>query len=109
MKSANSGISWVFSSLLPASERTGHDYYASSESSTYQAKPGYTWSIEYADGSGASGSVGTDTVTVGETTVHGQVIELAKKVSSEFVSDASDGLLGLSFSSINTGMANFYS
>ena len=100
-------ISWVFSSLLPSSESTGHSIYTSSKSSTYKAKSGYTWDIEYADGSGASGVVGTDTVTVGKTVVKGQVIELAKKVSSEFVSDASDGLLGLSFSSINTGMSTF--
>jgi len=102
---ANSFTSWVFSSLLPSSESQGHNIYTSSDSSTFKSKSGYTWDIEYADGSGASGSVGTDTVTVGETTVTGQVIELAKKVSSAFVSDASDGLLGLSFSSINTGMS----
>lgn len=101
----NSFTSWVFSSLLPSSERKGHSIYTSSDSSTFKSKSGYTWDIEYADGSGASGSVGTDTVTVGKTTVKGQVIELAKKVSSAFVSDASDGLLGLSFSSINTGMS----
>jgi aspergillopepsin I len=93
---------WVFSSLLPASERSGHAYYTSSKSSTYSALSGYTWDISYADGSGASGSVGTDTVTVGGTTVQGQAVELAKTVSSAFVSDASDGLLGLAFSSINT-------
>lgn len=94
--------SWVFSSLLPASERSGHAYYTSSKSSTYSALSGYTWDISYADGSGASGVCGTDTVTVGGTTVEGQCVELAKKVSSTFVSDASDGLIGMAFSSINT-------
>ena len=59
-------------------------------------------SIQYADGSGASGKVGTDTVTIGGTTVTGQAVELANKVSSTFVSDGSDGLVGLAFSSINT-------
>lgn len=62
----------------------------------------YTWGISYADGSGASGVCGTDTVTVGKTTVKKQCIELANKISSTFVSDASDGLVGLAFSSINT-------
>lgn len=98
---------WVFSSLLPSSEQTGHNIYTPSESSSYQALSGYTWSIEYADGSSASGSVGTDTVTIGGTTVQGQAVELASEVSSTFVSDASDGLVGLAFSSINTGMIVF--
>jgi len=47
--------------------------------------------------------VGTDTVKIGGTTVTGQAVELAKQVSSTFVSDSSDGLVGLAFSSINTG------
>jgi hypothetical protein len=98
---------WVFSSLLPSSEKKGHNIYTSSTSSSYQALSGYTWSIQYADGSGASGSVGTDTVTIGGTTVQGQAVELAETVSSTFVSDASDGLVGLAFSSINTGMIVF--
>ena len=41
-------------------------------------------------------------MTVGGTTVKGQCVELAKKVSSAFVSDAADGLIGMAFSSINT-------
>lgn len=47
--------------------------------------------------------MGTDTVKIGGTTVTGQAVELAKQVSSTFVSDSSDGLVGLAFSSINTG------
>jgi aspergillopepsin I len=93
---------WVFSSLLPSADKTGHNIYTSSDSSTYEALSGYTWDISYADGSGASGTVGTDTVIIGGTTVTGQAVELAKKVSSAFVSDGSDGLVGLAFSSINT-------
>ncbi|TGO22853.1 hypothetical protein BPAE_0152g00080 [Botrytis paeoniae] len=93
---------WVFSSLLAASSRKGHDIYTSSKSSTFKALSGYTWSIQYADGSGASGTVGTDTVKIGETTVTGQAVELANKVSSSFVTDESDGLIGMAFSSINT-------
>jgi aspergillopepsin I len=42
-------------------------------------------------------------VTIGGTTVEGQAVELAKTVSSTFVSDGADGLVGLAFSSINTG------
>jgi hypothetical protein len=98
-----SSSSWVFSSLLPASDLTGHEYYTSSASKSYKALSGYTWSISYGDGSSASGIVGTDTVTVGGTTVTTQAIELANTISSEFQQDAADGLLGLAFSSINTG------
>ncbi|KAL2062363.1 hypothetical protein VTL71DRAFT_6629 [Oculimacula yallundae] len=93
---------WVFSSQLATSSKTGHSVYTSSKSSTYKALSGYTWDISYADGSGASGNVGTDTVKIGGTTVTGQAVELAKQVSSTFVSDSSDGLVGLAFSSINT-------
>ena len=61
---------------------------------------------QYQDQSGASGVVGTDTVTVGGTTVQQQAVELANKVSSSFVSGSGDGLLGLAFSSINTVSPN---
>lgn len=111
---------WLFSSTLGTSSKTGHDIFTSSKSTTYKATSGCTWDISYADGSGASGTCGTDTVTIGGTTVSAglqnhlletgltsekvskQVVELANKVSSTFVSDKSDGLVGLSFSSINT-------
>lgn len=39
---------------------------------------------------------------IGGTTVTGQAVEKAQQVSSTFVSDSSDGLVGLAFSSINT-------
>ncbi|KAG9234102.1 putative endothiapepsin [Amylocarpus encephaloides] len=93
---------WVFSSGLSAASKKGHNVYNSASSSTYKALSGYTWSIQYADGSGASGTVGTDTVTIGGTSVKAQAVELATKVSSQFVSDGSDGLVGLAFSNINT-------
>lgn len=99
----------MFSSQLATTSKTGHHIYTSSQSSTYKALSGYTWDISYADGSGASGNVGTDTVKIGGTTVTGQAVELAKQVSSTFVSDSSDGLVGLAFSSINTGKLHGFS
>lgn len=93
---------WVFSSELSSSERNNHAYYTSSQSTTFQSLPSYTWSISYADGSSASGDVGTDTVTIGSTTVPTQAIELAQHVSESFIDDTSDGLVGLAFSTINT-------
>ncbi|RFU30355.1 hypothetical protein B7463_g5970, partial [Scytalidium lignicola] len=93
---------WVFSSQLSSSSRRGHSYYTSSQSSTFKSLSGYSWDITYADGSEARGTVGTETVVVGGTTVKGQAIELANFVSSTFVSDSADGLVGLSFNNINT-------
>lgn len=43
-------------------------------------------------------------MNVGGTTVTGQAVELASKISAQFQQDQNnDGLLGLAFSSINTG------
>lgn len=98
---------WVFSSELPANERSGHSYYTPSSSSTSALKSGYTWKISYGDGSGASGNVYTDTVKVGATTVTGQAVEAAESISAQFQQDTdNDGLLGLAFDSINTVSPN---
>ena len=95
---------WVFSSELPSSQSSGHSIYNPSKSSTAKKLSGATWDISYGDGSGASGDVYTDTVDVGGTTVTGQAVELAKTISAQFQQDQNnDGLLGLAFSSINTG------
>ncbi|KAL9101059.1 MAG: hypothetical protein Q9163_003633 [Psora crenata] len=91
---------WVFSSELSASEQNGHNIYTPGPSAT--KLDGQTWTISYGDGSSASGDVYTDTVSVGGTTVDAQAVELASTISSQFVRDQSDGLLGLAFSSINT-------
>jgi len=46
--------------------------------------------------------VGTDNINLGGLTVQRQAIELAKRVSPEFIRDVSDGLLGLAWGNINT-------
>jgi len=64
---------------------------------------GATWQISYGDGSGASGDVYKDTVSVGPVKATGQAVEAASKISAQFTKDQNnDGLLGLAFSSINT-------
>jgi aspergillopepsin I len=94
----------VFSTSLPSAQQKGHVVFNSSKSSNWKPLTGYTWNITYGDLSGASGTVGTDVVTVGGTSISGQAVEIATQVSSEFVSDtANNGLLGLAFSSLNTG------
>lgn len=95
--------SWVFSTALSTSEIGEHSAYDPSKSSTYKKLDGHTFSLSYGDGSGAAGTVGTDTVDIGGATVTSQAIELATAVSSAFVKDAdSDGLVGLAFSTLNS-------
>ncbi|KAK5090459.1 hypothetical protein LTR05_000631 [Lithohypha guttulata] len=94
---------WVFSSELASSYTEGHAIYNPNKSKTAKKLNGATWKIRYGDGSGASGDVYTDDVEVAGITVKGQAVELASKVSSQFLQDPdNDGLLGLAFSSINT-------
>ncbi|KAF2816068.1 aspartic protease PEP1 [Mytilinidion resinicola] len=91
---------WVFSSLQPSSQTSGHAVYQASSS---KIKSGYTWDISYGDGSGASGKVYADKVVVGGVTATSQAVEAATSISTQFQQDTNnDGLLGLSFSSINT-------
>lgn len=97
----------MFSSELPSSEQSGHSVYKPAGNAT--KLDGYSWKISYGDGSGASGDVYKDTVSVGSITARGQAVESAKQISEQFVQDRNnDGLLGLSFSSINTGMTLSY-
>lgn len=94
---------WVFSSETPRQQVNGQTIYDIEASSTAEFVPGAQWRIMYGDGSGASGAVYMDTVTVGEVTVARQAVESARQVSPSFSRNMdSDGLLGLAFSSINT-------
>lgn len=88
---------WVFSTDTPGA--AGHGQY---DPSTGTKLDGYSWSITYGDGSGAAGDVYSDKVVVGGVTATSQAIEAATSVSSSFEQNtASDGLMGLAFSSIN--------
>lgn len=79
---------------------TGHDYYSVDPSKEIK---GASWKISYGDGSGAGGKVYADKVVVGGITATSQAVEAATSVSAQFQRDVdTDGLLGLSFSSLNT-------
>ncbi|KAI4785261.1 aspartyl protease, partial [Aureobasidium sp. EXF-8845] len=94
---------WVYSTLQPSSQQSGHSIYDPSKSSSSQLLVGNTWSIKYGDGSSASGKVYADKVIIGAVTATSQAVEAATSVSSSFLSDVNnDGLVGLSFSNINT-------
>lgn len=97
---------WLWSSELPSAtikaDGSSHTIFNSSKSSTFKASKGSTWQISYGDSSSASGTVGTDTVAIGDITIKNQAIELAEKLSTQFVQGAGDGLLGLAWGSINT-------
>ncbi len=95
----------IWSTELPQSIQSqgqGHTIFDSSKSSTFKNQSGSTWNITYGDNSSASGTVGTDNVNVGGLVIKNQACELANNLSSEFVSDSSDGLMGLAWGSINT-------
>lgn len=98
---------WVWSTQLDAATQASGaqnnvKIFNEKKSTTFKATSGSTWQIQYGDGSGASGNVGLDTVSIGGVTIKNQAIELATTVSESFQSQKSSGLLGLAFGNINT-------
>ena len=97
----------MFNTNLAASSQTGHTIYDPTKSTAAATVSGATFDISYGDGSFANGPVGTDQVDIGGATVQAQTIGLPNNVSTSFVDDtASNGLLGLAFSSLNTVQPN---
>ncbi|KOS19787.1 Aspartic protease pep1 [Escovopsis weberi] len=91
---------WVMSTETAGSV-SGHNIYNTSKSSTAEQLAGASWSITYGDGSGSSGDVYLDTITVGGLSFDKQAIEVAQRVSSSFLAESLDGLLGLAYGSLN--------
>ncbi|KAF7378309.1 Acid protease [Mycena sanguinolenta] len=88
-----SSILWVWSTYYTGN-LTGDLYYNTSASSTWTQLPGYTFTINYVDGSGASGVVGTDKVTMGGLTVTGATLGAANSGPST-PNSYSAGLIGM--------------
>ncbi|KAF2264942.1 aspartic proteinase precursor [Lojkania enalia] len=96
---------WVWSTELDKQTKANagnHNIFDPKKSRTFKKLIGSSWRIQYGDGSSASGDVGTDNVNLGGLVVQNQAIELARKVSPQFTTSTSDGLLGLGFGNINT-------
>lgn len=100
----NTNCSWVFSTALDQSAIGQHSAFDPAKSQTFKVMPNAQFKISYGDGSGAAGTVGTDTVTIGGVVVKEQAVETATQVSESFIQDTNtDGLVGLAFSQLNTG------
>ncbi|RPD62661.1 protease [Lentinus tigrinus ALCF2SS1-7] len=83
---------WVPSSSCKSCGQ--HNKYTPSKSSHSKKQKG-SFQISYGDGSTASGTPYTDTVTVGGVTVTKQFFAAVTKESSEFQGEPIDGLLGM--------------
>lgn len=81
----------------------GHILYRPRKSTTSKLVKGASWGLTYGDGSGASGTVHTDKVAIGDTFVNSQAVQSATKVSSSIADDTfSSGIMGMAFSSLNS-------
>ncbi|KKZ60468.1 aspergillopepsin I [[Emmonsia] crescens] len=98
-----SSDTWVFNTKLDPSVSAGHAVFDPAKSSTFQLLEGSTFNITYGDSSFARGGVGKDTIDIGGATVRNQGFGLPNEISESFRADeASDGLVGLGFTTINT-------
>ncbi|OTB06984.1 hypothetical protein M426DRAFT_54390 [Hypoxylon sp. CI-4A] len=84
------------------SAHSDHNAYDPKKSKSFKKLPGKTWTIQYGDGSTASGSCVSDTLVLGNLSIKNQTIECAAKLSKQFSQGTSDGLLGLAWGKINT-------
>jgi aspergillopepsin I len=87
----------VYSNESSPFQSEDHPTYAPTSSA--ELLKGYNWSIKYAFGDEVSGVVYLDTVKAGPVVAHKQAVQAATVIQAEF---ASDGILGLAFSTINT-------
>ncbi|KAI5481152.1 acid protease [Pseudohyphozyma bogoriensis] len=97
---------WVWSTDVKNSRKNPpHDAYNPKKSSTadLESTKNLEWDITFGDGSWARGNVVRDNVQMGDIVVVGQAVEVATKLSTQFLQDVyTDGLCGMAFGKINT-------
>ncbi|KAA8648248.1 hypothetical protein EYZ11_006736 [Aspergillus tanneri] len=95
---------WLMNSRIPKGAiRDRTRLFHPENSSTFEDMPDASFDVSYGDSSYAFGRVGTDTVNMGGAIVKKQAIGLPDQVSDSLIGETyDDGLVGLSFSSINT-------
>lgn len=94
---------WVMSQEVAADSGLEQAHYTPGNSRSAAVERGLSWNITYADKSGASGIVGSDTLWLGGIPVQNQAVQRATTISDNFFSSHSAaGLLGLSFGKLNT-------
>jgi len=89
---------WVPSSAC-TSCGSKHSYNPSASSTSQQQSGNFT--IQYGDGSTASGPIYTDTVTIAGITATNQTFSAVTSESAEFQQDPTDGLIGLAFPALS--------
>ncbi|KAF4335901.1 aspartic ase precursor [Fusarium beomiforme] len=92
---------WVYSNESSPFQSLDHPTYVPTSSAKLLS--GYTWAIKYAGGQNVSGVVYTDIVKAGPVVARKQAVQAATIIPFEF---ASDGILGLAPSTINTVKPN---
>jgi hypothetical protein len=93
---------WIPSTACNSVGCRGHAQFDVDASSTATQVSNQKLSIQYGDGSTATGSVFKDIVTVAGITVVNQTFGVANALSSDWASDPSDGLMGMGYQSIST-------
>lgn len=97
---------WVFGTEVEGSVDPGQARWNHSASSTSSLIRDASWNITYGDGSGASGPIYKDTVTLGGIRVSHQAVEYASSVKqmddgTNIVGSPISGIIGLAFESIS--------
>ncbi|KAG2222780.1 hypothetical protein INT45_013144 [Circinella minor] len=78
-----------------------HPLFDPSESSSFSQDTNQTWGLRYGDGSGVQGTIGRDTVHLGDLSHPNQVLGLVKAESADLAMDSElDGIFGLAYPSL---------